>query len=200
MAYGHYRASRLPDNARGDFTVLSLWRRHLQNCPHRKKGPSCIKCSCPIWCDGEIDGKGIRKAMDTRDWARATRKLAKIEDQTYGLQECEEPGCTEFVPRGRMARFSSVPQKRQARSASGVDGACSHRSGIPSLRRPWKWAALLKRPPISLAILRRVSASTMPSGAPEGKRVSLIFWHVYGTRKNQVRKLLKGKEETWWTW
>src|SRR5205814_1475591 len=90
---------------RGEDTImLSLWRRHLTGCPHRNKGRLCTKCSCPIWCDGEIDGKRIRKSMDTRDWARATRNLGRIEDPTYGLQRCVQPGCTELVECGRCAR------------------------------------------------------------------------------------------------
>jgi site-specific recombinase XerD len=84
--------------------MLSLWRRHVKDCPHRRKGRGYSKCSCPIWCDGEIDGKRIRKAMDTRDWARATRNLAKFEEPTYGLRECAQPGCTELVERGRCPR------------------------------------------------------------------------------------------------
>jgi site-specific recombinase XerD len=84
--------------------MLSLWRRHESKCPYARKGRACIKCDCPIWCDGEIDGKRIRQSMDTRDWARATRKLASIEDPYYGLRPCIQPGCTELVKQGRCSR------------------------------------------------------------------------------------------------
>ena len=86
--------------------MLSLWRRHLKNCPHRKKGRKATKCSCPIWCDGELNGKRIRKSLDAQDWARATRKLAGIEDPQYGLKGCGQPGCTELVQSGRCARHT----------------------------------------------------------------------------------------------
>jgi site-specific recombinase XerD len=86
--------------------MLSLWRRHLKTCPHRSKGRLFRKCGCPIWCDGEIDGKRIRQSLDTRDWARATRRLAKLEDPSYGLRQCEQPGCTELVQRGRCPRHT----------------------------------------------------------------------------------------------
>jgi len=86
--------------------MLSLYRRHLQQCPHRAKGKAFIKCSCPIWCDGEIDGQRVRKSLDTRDWARANRKLGKVEDPGYGLRDCAQPGCTEPVERGRCARHT----------------------------------------------------------------------------------------------
>ena len=60
--------------------MLSLWRRHLKSCPHRKKGRPYTKCSCPIWCDGEIEGARCRHSLETCDWQRAIRKLAALED------------------------------------------------------------------------------------------------------------------------
>jgi site-specific recombinase XerD len=60
---------------------LSLYRRHLKECPHRGKGGTeKTKCSCPVWCDGEIDGKRYRRSLETCDWQRAIRKLAALED------------------------------------------------------------------------------------------------------------------------
>ena len=90
--------------------MLTLWRRHLKSCPHRAKGRTYQKCSCPIWFDGELGGQRVRKSLDTRDWARAGRKLGKVEDPAYGLRECAQPGCTELVERGRCARhLRTVP-------------------------------------------------------------------------------------------
>ena len=86
--------------------MLSLWRRHERKCPKRSKGRNWIKCQCPIWCDGDIDGKRVRQSMNTRDWARATRNLGRIEDPAYGLRECAQPGCTELVARGRCPRHT----------------------------------------------------------------------------------------------
>lgn len=84
--------------------MLTLWRRHVKACQHRKKGRLYTKCDCPIWCDGEVDGQRVRKSMDTHDWARAVRKLAAIEDPNYGLRPCAQPGCSELVEGGRCER------------------------------------------------------------------------------------------------
>ena len=101
--------------------MLTLWRRHLKACEHRgsecsascsKKHPEgwhgkrWTKCSCPIWCDGDVAGARVRKSMDTRDWARAMRNLGKIEDPSYGLRPCVQPGCTEMVESGRCTRHT----------------------------------------------------------------------------------------------
>jgi len=85
-------------------SMFTLFRRHESKCPHRKQGRRYIKCQCPIWCDGQFAGKRVRKSMDTRDWARASRNLAKIEDPTYGLRQCAQPGCTQLVESGRCDR------------------------------------------------------------------------------------------------
>ena len=86
--------------------MLSLWRRHESNCPHASKGRAHLKCNCPIWCDGEINGGRVRKSLETRDWTRATRSLAKLEDPSYGMKLCTQPGCPELVERGRCAQHS----------------------------------------------------------------------------------------------
>jgi integrase len=62
--------------------MLNLYRRHLQKCPHRAKGAAYTKCSCPIWCDGELNGARVRESLKLRDWQRAIRKAAAMEDPT----------------------------------------------------------------------------------------------------------------------
>ncbi|MGA3099689.1 MAG: tyrosine-type recombinase/integrase [Bryobacteraceae bacterium] len=65
--------------------MLNLYRRHLKTCPYRVKGEKWkegmvwTKCSCPIWCDGELNGKRYRHSLGTRNWGRAGLRLAKLE-------------------------------------------------------------------------------------------------------------------------
>lgn len=58
--------------------MLNLFRRHTPKCPHRNKGRDWIKCHCPIWTDGELNGERYRRSLKTRDWARAVKKLAGL--------------------------------------------------------------------------------------------------------------------------
>ena len=62
--------------------MLTPWRNHLQKCTHRDQGRAYVKCSCPVWADGTLNGQRYRKSLDTRDWARAIRKMAELEDPT----------------------------------------------------------------------------------------------------------------------
>jgi integrase/recombinase XerC len=61
-------------------TNLNLYRRHLKGCKLRSKGQNHINCACPIWCDGELNGKRYRHSLKTRDWQRAIRKKSVLED------------------------------------------------------------------------------------------------------------------------
>ena len=55
--------------------TLAPYRRHRQKCPHKAKGRKYTKCSCPIWVDGQMDGKRLHQSLGLRDWARAVRRV-----------------------------------------------------------------------------------------------------------------------------
>ena len=71
--------------------MLNPYRRHLKTCPERAKKKkngkwdatkgkaSFAQCSCPVWCDGELNGKRYKHSLNTRDWGRAGLRLAKLE-------------------------------------------------------------------------------------------------------------------------
>jgi integrase len=66
--------------------MLNLYRRHLASCkPGKKYGRKHVGCNCPIWCDGELNGGRVRESLKLRDWQRAIRKLASMEDPTAPL-------------------------------------------------------------------------------------------------------------------
>jgi len=61
--------------------MLTIWRRHTGSCPHRAKGRDYLKCACPLWADGYVDGKRVlRQSLRTRDVARARKKAVELED------------------------------------------------------------------------------------------------------------------------
>ena len=59
--------------------VLTLYRRHSARCPHAGQGRAWTRCSCPVWCDGTLDGKRIPRSLRTRNWNVAVRKAAEWE-------------------------------------------------------------------------------------------------------------------------
>ena len=94
--------------------MLTLWRRHLQKCIHRAKGREYTKCSCPIWCDGDLNGERLRQSLKTRDWQRAIRLAERLErpnSERSDLSPCEQPGCNTRVEHGRCARHQRDIEK-----------------------------------------------------------------------------------------
>ena len=81
-------------------------------CGASHKGRSWIKCPCPIWCDGEVDGKRVRRSLETRDWARAARKLGAIEDPSINLRSCAQPGCNNRIETGTRCELHSRTVER----------------------------------------------------------------------------------------
>ena len=71
------------DDTKRPAVMLELYRRHTELCPDRQKGRNWLKCSgkrpCPLYCDGTIDGKRVRKSLG-RDLGRAEKRIAMMED------------------------------------------------------------------------------------------------------------------------
>ena len=90
--------------------MLTIWRRHTASCPHRTKGRNTLKCSCPLWADGYVNGKRVlRQSLKTRDMARARKKAVALEAPDDGvfkpvgdavtafLAHCENEGSERFI-------------------------------------------------------------------------------------------------------
>src|SRR3990172_12023119 len=51
--------------------MLTIYRRHRRNCPHRKDGRKYRRCQCPIWVDGRLNGEDIHKSLRTNNWEKS---------------------------------------------------------------------------------------------------------------------------------
>jgi len=65
--------------------MLTIFRRHLSDCKHRRKGRKHRDCGCPIAVEGKLDGVMVRRTLDRRDW-QAAQKLVR-EWEAYGVKE-----------------------------------------------------------------------------------------------------------------
>ncbi len=55
--------------------MLTIYRRHLKRCEHRREGRRFRRCRCPIWTDGFNAGEEVRCSLKTRDWEAAQRQV-----------------------------------------------------------------------------------------------------------------------------
>ena len=60
-------------------TMLTIYRRHRKNCKHRGEGREYRRCRCPIWVDGFLGSREIRKSLDLTDWEKAQNKIREME-------------------------------------------------------------------------------------------------------------------------
>jgi hypothetical protein len=66
--------------ARIEGMPLTIWRRHTHTCPQRAKGRAYLKCNCPLWADGYVNGRRtLRQSLETRDLPRARKKAIALE-------------------------------------------------------------------------------------------------------------------------
>lgn len=63
--------------------MLTIYRRHSENCPHRDKGRKWNRCKCPIW---GRDGRKPQFSLGERDWT-AAQKVAQGYDVNGGQLE-----------------------------------------------------------------------------------------------------------------
>ena len=67
------------------FGVLNLWRRYLRHCPHRMR--TYKKCGCPIWVQGTLNGKWLKKSLDLRNWEAAQKLVCDWERGGAGSED-----------------------------------------------------------------------------------------------------------------
>jgi integrase/recombinase XerD len=56
--------------------MLTVYRRHSKGCG---EGRYSKKCNCPLWVDGTVEGRNLRRALKARSWARAQEIAREIE-------------------------------------------------------------------------------------------------------------------------
>jgi hypothetical protein len=54
--------------------MLTTYRRHTKACPHKSR--SYWRCQCPIWVQGTLRGKSIRRALDVTSREAAANLIA----------------------------------------------------------------------------------------------------------------------------
>ena len=96
-------------------SMLTIWRRHTKACPHRTRGRDVLKCSCPLWADGYIDGKRVlRQSLGTRDMARARKKAVALESPDANTFKPVDEAVTAFIEHceSEALKYSTVRKYR----------------------------------------------------------------------------------------
>lgn len=74
--------------------MLNLWRRHKARCPHKLR--KYKNCSCPIWVQGTLHGKWMKKSLGIRNWESAQRLVREWEAGTKEAVMSVNEACDKF--------------------------------------------------------------------------------------------------------
>ena len=91
------------DNA----VMLTRFRRHRKECPHRLKGRRYTRCRCPVWMDGYVRGSRLLKSLKTTDWQEAGRKIQRLEDPEAVKSKSVDEAAADFLEHCRDLAPSS---------------------------------------------------------------------------------------------
>ena len=71
--------------------MLTIYRRHERDCPHRTAGRKYRRCHCPIWVDGFLGNQDIRESLKLRDWTKAQDTVREWESRGKREETAPEP-------------------------------------------------------------------------------------------------------------
>lgn len=94
--------------------MLTVYRRHRPDCRHKSRGRNFLRCACPLWCDGELDGRRFRRSLGTTDLEEAQVRVRLLE--SGGLTE--QPAAPEPEVEDLERAFLADARARQLKSAT----------------------------------------------------------------------------------
>ena len=114
--------------------MLTIWRRHTAGCPHRRKGRTVLKCSCPLWADGYLNGKRVlRQSLGTRDMARARKKAVALEAPDAGVYKSVDDAIRAFFAHCESDGLKASTQIKYRNALKQLGNFCRMR-GIEEVR------------------------------------------------------------------
>ncbi len=101
--------------------MLIPYRRHSPDCPHKAEGRRWVRCKCPIWVQGTLNGEIVRESLNTRVWTEANERIQKW--NADGHREPEAPPEPPEPPKGvtiaeACAAFTAEMAGQQLRDSS----------------------------------------------------------------------------------
>jgi integrase/recombinase XerD len=131
--------------------MLTVYRRHRKSCKHRIKGREYRHCDCPIWIDGFLGEKELRRSIKTRSWQRAhelVREWEAADRVTTIERKTIEEAWVDFLAdlNSRHLHPSTIRKyrllDRQTRSYSQSRGLCFldelDLNALSQFRATWK--------------------------------------------------------------
>lgn len=75
--------------------MLTAYRRHRASCKHRSRRYK--GCFCPIWIQGVLEGKPVRRSLDLTNWEAAQKRIRELEIHGEGNALPVREACERFL-------------------------------------------------------------------------------------------------------
>ena len=127
--------------------MLTAYRRHRDSCKHRSRRYK--GCSCPIWVQGVLDGKPVRRSLDLTGWEAAQLRIRELEIHGEGNVASVEEAAEKFLADCEARNLSAAIRKKYEYVTKELKEAFGGRSvrsvtvdDIRALRSGWDYAPL----------------------------------------------------------
>ena len=92
--------------------MLTIYRRHTRRCPHRNEGRKYRRCRCPIWVDGTLNARDLRKSLGAINWERALTLIHRWEAEGTSKERetriTPKEACEEFIADAEARKLSEA--------------------------------------------------------------------------------------------
>lgn len=166
--------------------MLTIYRRHRKNCPHKDEGRAYRRCGCPIWADGTLNAEEIRESLKLRNWEKAQEKIREWEAEG-ARPEVEritiEEACEDFLTDATARKLTEATLYKY-RLLFGRLKAFAHDNGLRFLTE------------FDLPLLRKFRASWADGNISAAKKLERAkaffrFAHETGWIAENPARLLK---------
>jgi site-specific recombinase XerD len=144
--------------------MLTLFRRHLTNCPQRPLGRKYRRCRCPISVEGTLGGAKVRRALDLTSWEAASEQVRGWE--ASGSVERPQPtvkdAITKFLADAEARNLREPTLRKHRRTLAGQLLPFLERKGV----RLVGW--------VTLEDLREFRASLTDGALTQAKKVERL--------------------------
>lgn len=128
--------------------MLTVFRRHLASCTHKKKGRKYRHCTCPLAVEGKLRGKMMRQSLDIRNW-EAAQKLVREWESTGRAEVTLGDAVDRFLDDRKSMKLSDAMMRKYrnvAEELKRMGETISLRSlsvdDVRKLREGWKLAPI----------------------------------------------------------
>ncbi len=134
--------------------MLTPYRRHKSSCKHRSRRYK--SCACPIWVQGFLHGRRVRRSLDLTNWEAAARRINEMElhgDNAIPLEMAVERWLDDCTARNlkpqTIKKYREIARELKAKWSSLIIASLKV-DDVRRLREGWDYSPMTMRKRLEL--------------------------------------------------